>query len=185
MWDCVAPAGGGEVGYARGMSSKETRPVAGAVRVRVGSRFMNAGAMVGLALERPLIGRMVLGAVDLVAECAKRAVGPRAESPARPLRKLKQAFAHAPRHADTTERGLLDIAGEAGRRRLGGGAACVRGLRCRPCRRRRQPGCGRMAVGGDAVMAAGQDARSLPAPARPGHSTMQGTPTPALGELAP
>ena len=87
------------------------------------------------------------------------------------------SFAHAPRHAETTERGLLEIAGEAGRRRLGGGAAFVRGLRRRPCRRRKQPGRGRMAVGGDSVMAAGRDARALPAPAEV--SPARGTRAPA------
>ena len=68
---------------------KETRPVAGPVTVHIGNRFMIAECVVGPPLSEPLIGQIVLEALDLVADCTNRTVGPRPESPDSPLLKLK------------------------------------------------------------------------------------------------
>ena len=68
---------------------RETRQVAGPVTVQIGDRFMNTDCIVGPPLSEPLIGQIVLEALDLVADCANRTVGPRPESPDRPLLKMK------------------------------------------------------------------------------------------------
>ena len=68
---------------------KETRPVAGPVTVQIGNRFMNADCVIGPPLSEPLIGQIVLEALDLVADCANRTLAPRPESPDTPLLKLK------------------------------------------------------------------------------------------------
>ena len=68
---------------------KETRPVAGPVTVQIGNRFMNADCIIGPPLSEPLIGQIVLEALDLVADCANRTLAPRPESPDSPLLKLK------------------------------------------------------------------------------------------------
>ena len=68
---------------------KEIRPVAGPVTIRIGSRFMNTDCVVGPPLSEPLIGQIVLEALDLVADCTNRTLAPRPESPDSPLLKLK------------------------------------------------------------------------------------------------
>ena len=68
---------------------KEIRPVAGPVTVHIGNRFMIAECVVGPPLSEPLIGQIVLEALDLVADCTNRTVTPRPESPDYPLLKLK------------------------------------------------------------------------------------------------
>ena len=68
---------------------RETRPVAGPVTVFIGNRFMIAECIVGPPLSEPLIGQIVLEALDLVADCGSRTLGPRPESPDSPLLKLK------------------------------------------------------------------------------------------------
>ncbi len=68
---------------------RETRPVAGPVTVHIGDRFMNADCIIGPPSSEPLIGQIVLEALDLAADCANRTLGPRPESPDRPLLKLK------------------------------------------------------------------------------------------------
>lgn len=68
---------------------KETRPVAGPVTVRIGNRFMISECVVGPPLSEPLIGQIVLEALDLVADRTNRMVSPRPESPDSPLLKLK------------------------------------------------------------------------------------------------
>ena len=78
-----------EVVVAYANDYRETRQVAGPVTVRVGNRFMNADCIIGPPSSEPLIGRIVLEALDLVADCASRTVGPRPESPDSPLLKLK------------------------------------------------------------------------------------------------
>ena len=70
---------------------KETRPVAGPVAIHIGNRFMNTDCVVGPPLSEPLIGQIVLDALDLVADCANRTLAPRPESPDSPLLKLKQS----------------------------------------------------------------------------------------------
>ena len=78
-----------EVVVAYANDYRETRPVAGPVRVQIGNRFMNADCIIGPPQSEPLIGQIVLEALDLVADCASRTVGPRPESPDSPLLKLK------------------------------------------------------------------------------------------------
>ena len=68
---------------------REVRPVAGPVTVHIGDRFMIAECVIGPPSSEPLIGQIVLEALDLVADCANRTLGPRPESPDRPLLKLK------------------------------------------------------------------------------------------------
>ena len=68
---------------------KETRSVAGPVTIRIGNRFMNTDCVVGPPLSEPLIGQIVLEALDLVADCTNRTLAPRPESPDSPLLKLK------------------------------------------------------------------------------------------------
>jgi len=67
----------------------EPRRVAGPVTVRIGNRFMIAECVIGPPSSEPLIGQIVLEALDLVADCGKQALAPRPESPDRPLLKLK------------------------------------------------------------------------------------------------
>jgi len=68
---------------------KETRPVAGPVTVHIGNRFMITDCIVGPPLSEPLIGQIVLAALDLVADCTNRTLAPRPESPDSPLLKMK------------------------------------------------------------------------------------------------
>ena len=67
------------------------RRVAGPVTVQIGNRFMNADCFIGPPSSEPLIGQIVLEALDLVADCANRTVGPCPESPDSPLLKLNGA----------------------------------------------------------------------------------------------
>ena len=66
---------------------KEERPLAGPVTVRIGNRFMNTDCVVGPPLSEPLLGQIVLEALDLIADCANRTLTPR--FPDYPLLKLK------------------------------------------------------------------------------------------------
>ena len=68
---------------------KETRPVVGPLTIRIGNRFMNTDCIVGPPLSKPLIGQIVLEALDLAADCTNRTLSPRPESPDSPLLKLK------------------------------------------------------------------------------------------------
>ena len=68
---------------------KETRPVARPLTIRIGNRFMNTDCIVGPPLSEPLIGHIVLEALDLVADRTNRTLSPRPESPDNPLLKLK------------------------------------------------------------------------------------------------
>ena len=78
-----------EVVVAYANEYQETRQVAGPVTVHIGNRFMNADCIIGPPSSEPLIGQIVLEALDLVADCANRTLGPRPESPDNPLLKLK------------------------------------------------------------------------------------------------
>ena len=68
---------------------RDTRPVAGPVTVHIGNRFMIAECVVGPPSSEPLIGQIVLEALDLVADCGRRTLAPRPESPDSPLLKLR------------------------------------------------------------------------------------------------
>ena len=54
---------------------REIRPVAGPVTVHIGNRVMNTDCIVGPPLSEPLIGQIVLEAMDLVADCTNRTLG--------------------------------------------------------------------------------------------------------------
>ncbi len=68
---------------------KEERPIAGPLTIHVCNRFMSTDCVVGPPLSEPLIGQIVLEALDLIADCTKRTLTPRPESPDYPLLKLK------------------------------------------------------------------------------------------------
>lgn len=68
---------------------KEELPVAGPLTIHIGNRFMSTDCIVGPPLSEPLIGQIVLEALDLLADCTKRTLTPRPESPDYPLLKLK------------------------------------------------------------------------------------------------
>ena len=68
---------------------KEERPVAGPVTMKIGNRFMNTDCVVGPPLSQPLIGQIVMEALDLVADCTNRTLTPRPESPDYPLLNMK------------------------------------------------------------------------------------------------
>lgn len=65
------------------------RPVAGPLTIHIGNRFMSTDCIVGPPLSEPLIGQIVLEALDLIADCTNRTLTPRPESPDYPLLKLK------------------------------------------------------------------------------------------------
>ena len=64
------------------------RPVAGPLTVRIGDRWMPANCIVVPAGTDALVGQVVMEQLDLVADCATRTLGPRPESPDRPLLRL-------------------------------------------------------------------------------------------------
>ena len=66
---------------------KEERPLAGPVTVRIGNRSLNTDCIVGPPLSEPLIGQIVLEAMDLIADCTNHTLAPR--FPDYPLLKLK------------------------------------------------------------------------------------------------
>ena len=66
---------------------KEERPLAGPVTVRIGNRSMSTDCVVGPPLSEPLIGQIVLEALDLIADCSNRTLTPR--FPDYPLLNLK------------------------------------------------------------------------------------------------
>ena len=57
--------------------------------MHIGDRGMNADCIVGPPLSEPLIGQIVREALGLVADCRSHMLGPRPESPDRPLLKMK------------------------------------------------------------------------------------------------
>ena len=71
------------VSYANG--ERDERPVAGGLTVRIGDRFMITECIVGPCGTEPVVGQIVLGTLDLVADCAKQTLSPRPESRDRPL----------------------------------------------------------------------------------------------------
>ena len=73
---------------------REERPVAGPVTIEVCDRMMVAECVVGPPLSEPLIGQIVLEALDLIADCANRTLTPR--TPDYPSLKLKTACTPVP-----------------------------------------------------------------------------------------
>jgi len=68
---------------------KEERLVAGPVRLTVAGRSMITECVVGPPLSEPLIGQIILEELDLLADCQRKTLTPRPESPNFPLLKLK------------------------------------------------------------------------------------------------
>ena len=68
---------------------KEERPVAGPVRLTVAGRSMTTECVVRPPLSEPLIGQVILEELDLLADCQRKTLTPRPESPNFPLLKLK------------------------------------------------------------------------------------------------
>lgn len=68
---------------------KEERPVAGIVTVKVGNRLTSTNCVVGPPNSEPLLGQIVLEAMDLLVDCAQQKLIPRPESPFLPLLKVK------------------------------------------------------------------------------------------------
>ena len=79
----------GDVTVAYANDYRELRQVAGPVTVQIGNRSMNADCIIGPPSSEPLIGQIVLEALDLVADCGNRTLAPRPDSPDTPLLKLK------------------------------------------------------------------------------------------------
>lgn len=68
---------------------REERPLAGIVTVRIGSRSTNVNCIVGPPGSEPLLGQIVLEAMDLLVDCSQQRLVPRPESPYLPMLKLK------------------------------------------------------------------------------------------------
>ena len=66
----------------------EERPIAGPLTIRIGNRSMSTDCVVGPPLSQPLIGQIVMEAMDLIADCTNRTLTPRPESPDYPLLNL-------------------------------------------------------------------------------------------------
>lgn len=90
--DLVETLGLSEVGkvivtYAN--ERKAERPIAGIVTVKVGNRLTSVNCVVGPPNREPLLGQIVLEAMDLLVDCARQKLVPRPESPFLPLLKVK------------------------------------------------------------------------------------------------
>lgn len=72
--------------YADGRQGE--RPVAGPLTVRIGDRWMPVNCVVVPTGADALVGQVVMEQLDLVADCVTRTLGPRPESPDRPLLRL-------------------------------------------------------------------------------------------------
>ena len=83
----VSSRGTAVVSYAD--ERKEERPIAGPLTMRIGNRSMSTDCVVGPPLSQPLIGQIVMEAMDLIADCTNRTLTPRPESPDYPLLNLK------------------------------------------------------------------------------------------------
>lgn len=66
----------------------EDRPVAGPVTMKIGNRSMNTDCVVGPPDSQPLVGQIVMEGLDLIADCTKRTLTPRPESPEYPQLRL-------------------------------------------------------------------------------------------------
>ena len=78
----VSSRGTAVVSYAD--ERKEERPIAGPLTMRIGNRSMSTDCVVGPPLSQPLIGQIVMEAMDLIADCTNRTLTPRPESPTTP-----------------------------------------------------------------------------------------------------
>ena len=90
--DLVEALGLNEVGKAivtYADERKEERPIAGIITVKVGNRLTSVNCVVRPPNSEPLLGQIVLEAMDLLVDCAQQKLLPRPESPFLPLLKLK------------------------------------------------------------------------------------------------
>ena len=78
----------GSVACADADGRRGERPVAGPVTVSIGDRWMPVNCVVVPAGTDALVGQVVMEQLDLVADCVTRTLGPRPESPDRPLLRL-------------------------------------------------------------------------------------------------
>ncbi len=78
----------GSVACAYADGRRGERPVAGPVTVSIGDRWMPVNCVVVPAGTDALVGQVVMEQLDLVADCVTRTLGPRPESPDRPLLRL-------------------------------------------------------------------------------------------------
>jgi len=69
---------------------KEERPRAGIITVKVEDRQTSMECVVGPPASEPLLGHMVLEAMDLFVDCVAQKLVPRPESPFLPLLKMKK-----------------------------------------------------------------------------------------------
>ena len=72
--------------YADGQQRE--RPIAGPLTVRIGDRWTTTECVVVPAGADALVGQVVMERLDLVADCVRQTLGPRPESPDRPLLRL-------------------------------------------------------------------------------------------------
>ena len=77
----------GKVSVTYADERKEEHPVAGIVTIKVGNRLTSVNCVVGPPNSEPLLGQIVLEAMDLLVDCAQQKLGPRPESPFLPLLK--------------------------------------------------------------------------------------------------
>lgn len=71
---------------------KEERPIAGPVTIKIGKRFMSTECIVGPPLSEALIGQVILEELDLIADCQRKTLSPRPESPIYPSLKMKMIY---------------------------------------------------------------------------------------------
>ena len=67
---------------------RRERPIAGPLTVRIGDRKTSTDCVVVPAGADALVGQLVMKVLDLVADCVRQTLGPRPESPDRPLLRL-------------------------------------------------------------------------------------------------
>ncbi len=67
---------------------QDERPIAGPLTVRIGDRRTSTDCVVVPTGADALVGQVVMETLDLVADCVRRTLGPRPESPDRPLLRL-------------------------------------------------------------------------------------------------
>ena len=86
--DVVSRLGIVEVGSVNAICADGRRgdlPFAGPLTVRIGDRVMATDCVVVPAGADALIGHIVMERLDLIADCTHQTLGPRPESPDRPL----------------------------------------------------------------------------------------------------
>ena len=78
----------GSVACAYADGRRGERSVAGPLTVRIGDRWTHTNCVVVPTGTDALVGQVVMEQLDLVADCATQTLGPRPESPDRPLLRL-------------------------------------------------------------------------------------------------